>query len=691
MIKFFTRKSEQTNHNQPYNTKKHKLRMVSCLIALICGVALLTNLVPFQSVDAQAASTDSITDRIYGTTLYDTAIEISKAGWDQAPVAVLATGQNFPDALTGSVLAHKVNGPLLLTESDHLDPAVLSELKRLGTKNVYLLGGTVALSSSIEQTLKDQGITPTRLAGTDQYGTAAAIAGVATPTSDQAFIVNGEHFPDALSISSYAAAHGIPILLTRPDSLPAETVSALAQMGVQKVTLIGGTAVIQKTVEDQLAKLPQPVTVTARYAGYDQYETNSIVLNQLPYDSSHVYVATGENFPDALAGAALAAKTNSPIFLFPSKPLASYTSSYLDQKRSSGTAFTILGGWGVINYKMESILRTGVVQPRISLQFTQGALSGTKGMLSQLQSIPSPATDYADLIGPSWYYLDDAANGNVTGGWDATAADYTQFTSAVHARDLKVLPVIQSSWSTPKTVDTVLSSATTRAALENKIIALIQNTNSDGIVIDFELISDSTGPYLTQFMHELYAKLHPLNKLVIEAVMARTGSESWLTEFNYSALAQNVDYLDVMTYDYSHSTPGPIAPLDWMNKVMQYTKAQGVDMHKVLLGIPYYGNDWWTTGSGSSATYQRKSGGMAELQALAQGPIQRDSSQIPYFNYTDSSGTHTVYYDDAQSWNAKLSLLNQYSLGGIGAWSLNWSLTPASSNAIFPLLKQYLR
>ncbi|MGC7871943.1 cell wall-binding repeat-containing protein [Desulfosporosinus sp. SYSU MS00001] len=691
MIKFFTRKSEQANHNQPYNAKKHKFRMVSCLVALICGLALLTNLVPFQSVDAQAASTDSITDRIYGTTLYDTAIEISKAGWDQAPVAVLATGQNFPDALTGSVLAHKVNGPLLLTESDHLDPAVLSELERLGTKNVYLLGGTVALSSSIEQTLRDQGITPTRLAGTDQYGTAAAIAGVATPTSDQAFIVNGEHFPDALSISSYAAAHGIPILLTRPDSLPAETASALAQMGVRQVTLIGGTAVIQKTVEDQLAKLPQPVTVTARYAGYDQYETNSIVLNQLPYNSSHVYVATGENFPDALAGAALAAKTNSPIFLFPSKPLASYTSSYLDEKRSSGTAFTILGGWGVINYKMESILRTGVVQPRISLQFTQGALSGTKGMLSQLQSIPLPATDYADLIGPSWYYLDDAANGNVTGGWDATSANYTQFTSAVHARDLKVLPVIQSSWSTPKTVDTVLSSATTRAALENKIITLIQSTNSDGIVIDFELISDSTGPYLTQFMQELYAKLHPLNKLVIEAVMARTGSESWLTEFNYSALAQNVDYLDVMTYDYSHSTPGPIAPLDWMNKVMQYTKGQGVDMHKVLLGIPYYGNDWWTTGSGSSAAYQRKSGGMAELQALAQGPIQRDSSQIPYFNYTDSSGTHTVYYDDAQSWNAKLSLLNQYNLGGIGAWSLNWSLTPASSNAIFPLLKQYLR
>jgi spore germination protein YaaH/putative cell wall-binding protein len=688
MIKSFTNKLIPKKNNINFNRRK---RLRTSFLSLICSLALLVNFIPYQPHEVQAASTESFSDRIYGTTLYDTAVEISKKGWDQASSAVLATGGNFPDALTGSVLAHKVNGPLLLTESDHLNPAVLSELKRLGTQKVYLLGGTVALSSSVEQSLNDQGITTTRLAGTDQYGTAAAIASAAAPASSQAFLVNGEHFPDALSISSYAAAQGIPILLTRSDSLPPETAAALSQMGVQQVTLIGGKAVINDSVEAQLGKLSQPVTVTTRLAGYDQYETNTIVLNQLPFNSSQVYVATGENFPDALAGASLAAKTNSPIFLFPPGQLASYTTSYLSQKRSSGTTFTILGGWGVINYKMESILRTGVAQPRISLQYTQGGLSGTKGMLSQLQSIPSPATDYADLIAPSWYYLDDGANGTVTGGWDATPGDYAQFTTAVHARNLKVLPVIQSSWATPQTVDTVLASATTRATLENNIINLIQTTNSDGIVIDFELLSNSTGPNLTQFMKELYTKLHPLNKLVIEAVMAKTGTESWLAKFDYASLAQNVDYLHVMTYDYCHATPGPIAPLDWMNKVMLYTSSQGVDMHKVLLGIPYYGVDWWTTGSGSTATYQRKPGGMAELSALAKGSIQRDASQIPYFNYTDTSGTHTVYYDDAESWDAKLSLLNQYGLGGVGAWSLSWSLNPVSSTAIFPLLKQYVR
>lgn len=659
------------------------------ITSILCALAIVLSLVSLHPLSVQAELTESVTDRIYGNTLYDTAVEISKKGWDKAHVAVLATGTNFPDALTGTVLAHKVGGPLLLTQSGYLNPAVSEELKRLGTQEVFLLGGTVALNSAIEDSLKELGILPRRLAGWDQYGTAAAIASEVTPSSSQAFLVNGEHFADALSISSYAAAQGIPVLLTRSDSLPPETATALTKMGVQEVTLIGGKAVIKDAVEAQLGSLPQPVKISARYAGYDQYETNTTVLNQLPFDSSNVYVATGENFPDALAGAALAAKYKAPILLLPRAQLGASTTAYLNQKRASGAAFTIFGGWGIIDYKQESVIRTGVAQPRISLQYTQGALTGTQGMLSQIQSIPTPATNYADIIAPSWYYLDDTADGNLVGGWDASSSDYAKFTASVHSRNLKVLPVIQSSWTSSKAADTVLASPTARAKLLSQIKDRILSTNADGIIIDFEFMSNPTGPYLTQFMKELYAELHPLNKLVIQAVMARTGSEAWLEEFNYSALAQHVDYLNIMTYDYSHGSPGPIAPLDWMHKVLQYTRGQGVDMQKILLGVPYYGVDWSTKDSG--VTYSRRADGMAEMLALSKGQVQRDSSQIPYFYYTDALGTHTVYFDDAQSLNAKMVLLNQYRLGGVGAWSLKWSLNPTSSSAIFPLMKQYLR
>ncbi len=675
-------------------------------ISICCSLAIVLSFTTFRPPSVQAETTESVTDRIYGNTLYDTAVEISKDGWDKAPVAVLATGKNFPDALTGTVLARSVNGPLLLTESSHLTPAVAEELKRLGTQEVFLLGGTVALTDTVAKSLEALGIEPKRLFGWDQYGTAAAIAKEATPKSTEAFLVNGERFPDALSISSYAAAQGIPVLLTRSDSLPKETAEALTQLGVTKVTLIGGKAVIKDTIEEQLAKLPNPVTVTARYAGHDQYDTNIAVLNQLPFETSKVFVATGENFPDALAGAALAAKSNAPILLIPHLQLGAATTAYLNQKRTSGSAFTIFGGWGVINYKLESIIRTGVALPRISLQYTQGGLSGPQGMLSQVQSIPAPATDYADIIAPSWYYLDDTADGNVTGGWDATSSHYKQFTSSVHARNLKVLPVIQSSWASPNAADTVLASPELRAKLIGQILDRINSINADGIVIDFEFMSDTTGPNLTQFMKELYATLHPLNKLVVQAVMSRTGSEAWLGEFDYPALAKHVDYLNIMTYDYSHGSPGPIAPLDWVNRVLQYARGQGVDMSKVLLGVPYYGVDWTATGK-PAAPYTRQARGlytlpgttsatdlvgMMELVTQYNSPVQRDSSQIPYFSYTDANGApHSVYYDDAQSWNAKLELLNQYRLGGVGAWSLKWTQNPSSSNALFPLLRQHLR
>lgn len=675
------------------------------IFCILLGLIILTGFLPIRPPAVQAASTESVTNRIYGNTLYDTAVEISKHGWDSAPAAVLATGRNFPDALTGTVLAHKVNGPLLLTESDQLTPAVAAELKRLGTREVYLLGGTVALSAGIEESLKSLGISPHRLAGWDQYGTAAEIARTAASGSGQAFLVNGEHFPDALSISSYAASQGIPILLTRSDSLPPETAKILAELGVSEVTLVGGTAVIKDSVVEQLNSLPQPVRVTARYAGYDQYETNATVLNALSFDTSQVCVATGQNFPDALAGAALAGKTNTPILLIPNSELGNSTTIYLNQKRSSGSAFTIFGGWGVISYKMESIIRTGAVQARVSLQYAQGGYDGANGMLSQIKSIPAPATDYADIIAPSWYYLDDSADGNLVGGWDATSNNYTQFTSYVHTRNLKVLPVIQSSWDTPKTADTVMASAAARTKLINQILDRVQSVNADGIIIDFEFMSNETGPYLTQFMKELYAKFHPLNKLVIQAVMPRTGGEAWLGEFDYYGLSQYVDYLHVMTYDYSHGNPGPIAPLDWCTKVMQYTKDQGVDMRKVLMGIPYYGVDWTATGD-SSAPYTRRSrglhtlygpttdkdlSGMLELIAQYQSTVQRDASQVPYFSYTDSVGTHTAYYDDAQSWNAKMELLSKFGLAGVGAWSLYWTVNPESTKEIFPILKQHLR
>ncbi len=169
-----------------------------------------------------------------------------------------------------------------------------------------------------------------------------------------------------------------------------------------------------------------------------------------------------------------------------------------------------------------------------------------------------------------------------------------------------------------------------------------------------------------------------------------------------------------MTYDYHSSSPGPMAPLDWMKQVIQFTRSQGVDLHKVLLGIPYYGADWWAINPAdpldpnnySKANRQSRGlytlngnnpnsssddiNGAMDLLAQYNAVLQRDKTD-PYFTYTLDDKYHRVYFDDAASWDAKLSLLAQYPLGGIGAWSLRWITNTNTIDQLFPLLKNHLR
>lgn len=641
--------------------------------------------------------------RLAGTSRFDTALQVSQAGWEQADAVVLARGDDFPDALAGAVLAKspQANGPLLLTETGQLTEGVLTEIQRLQAAKVYILGGTGAVSSAVEDTLKKSNLTVERLKGVDRYETAAKIALEGVPSSTEAFLASGNSFADALSISSYAAAKGIPLLLTDAGSVPEVTLNALLTLGVKKITLIGGEGVILPQVK---ALLEKNYTVD-RLAGLDRYQTNLKVLNTLSYNSNSIYVATGEDFPDALAGAVLAAKQNNPIVLVPKQELSTDGMGFLSTRRSSGSSFTMLGGWGVISYGLESVIRTGSVNPRISLQYLQAY--GTTAYTSYLKEInfmPGKATDSVDYVAPHWYNLNllpsgqTMADGSFNGPWENTSPNYAQVVEAAHARGLKVLPNIFADWNEAgkAAVDSVLKNEIPRQNLIKNLEKMLKETGADGVVIDFEYLSDDSGPALTQFMKELYTTLHAQNKIVVQAVPARTSATDWYQEFNYRELSQYVDYLNIMTYDFSTSQPGPIAPLGWDKKVLDFAKGQKVDMSKVLLGMPYYGRDWKQTGEN---TWTRSSVGLYSARDLLkdyQATLTRETTPedpvgIPTFTYTDTEKkVHKVYFDDIQSWEAKLSLLDDYGLAGMGGWSLYW-MTEETAQEIFPLLQRHLR
>jgi putative cell wall-binding protein len=289
------------------------------------------------------------TDKEYtvlgGADRYETSIKISQKGWpENSDYAVLATGANFPDALSAGPLAAKYSAPILLVKSKVLDAALEAELNRLAVKNVFIVGGTGVVSQQIEDSLKAKGIVVTRLSGKDRYETSVAIARqLDINESTTVFLATGVNFPDALSVAPIAAAKQMPIILTEKTKLPEATKKFFAETRISKVYTVGGYGAV--------ALAPGQLTTTweKRIEGANRYETNLNVMAEFADEISFTYTffATGKNFPDALAGSALAGLALAPVVLVePSMPQnvvdeLSYINEYMSHKY-------LLGGESVV-------------------------------------------------------------------------------------------------------------------------------------------------------------------------------------------------------------------------------------------------------------------------------------------------------------------------------------------------------
>lgn len=281
------------------------------------------------------------TARIAGSNRFDTAIAISKEGWKTSDSFVLATSGDFPDALAGGPLAYKEDAPILLTRPDKIPYETKEEIKRLGAKKAFVLGSQNAISTAVEKELETMGVSVERIGGKNRFDTAALIA--QRLDSTEAVVAYGFNFPDVLSISAYASKHGIPILLTRPDKLPAETETALSS--ITKTHVVGSSAAVG---EEVFNSLPNPL----RYGGATRYDTGLAVNQKLKMGTSKAFIATGSNFPDALAGSVLAAKNDAPILLAQRNIIPPATGKQLHEYAT----YSIFGGTGAISWTVRDRL-----------------------------------------------------------------------------------------------------------------------------------------------------------------------------------------------------------------------------------------------------------------------------------------------------------------------------------------------
>ncbi|UOQ44404.1 cell wall-binding repeat-containing protein [Halobacillus salinarum] len=286
-------------------------------------------------------------DRVNGDDRYETAVEISQKGWSNgSDVVVLTRGDEFPDALAGSPLAHAKDAPLLLTEKDHLTAITKKEINRLNPSSIFILGGPGAVSSKIEKTLKNTfSAEITRIAGNNRYQTAAKVA-AQLPGNDRAFVVNGSRFPDAMAAAPYAARHGHPILLTKSSYIPQSTQEALR--GKKQTTIVGGDGVVSQSVENDL---PNP----ERISGNTRYKTSAqAVLHLRMGRPDNAYVVTGNKFADGIAGSVLAAKYNDPILLVEENYVPNAIKIAVHKRGLE--KFTVFGGYNAVDQYVDTEL-----------------------------------------------------------------------------------------------------------------------------------------------------------------------------------------------------------------------------------------------------------------------------------------------------------------------------------------------
>lgn len=289
--------------------------------------------------------TEKPVERIKGETRYETAVEISKSGWETAKTVVLARGDSFPDALAGGPLAYDLDAPILLTEKGSLNKSAKEEIMRLGAEKVVILGGKGAVSDYVKYQLKGMELKVQRIGGADRFETAANIAAILGGSPEKAVIANGMNFPDALSIAPYAAQNGYPILLTKADKLPNASKKALKNIG--STIVVGGEAAVNTKVFKQLSK-------PDRYYGLNRYGTAAEIATKLN-PSNRVYIATGENFADALAGSVLAAKEKASMMLVQPKKIPSETKTALDAIKAN--EFNVLGGENAVSEEVVNQLK----------------------------------------------------------------------------------------------------------------------------------------------------------------------------------------------------------------------------------------------------------------------------------------------------------------------------------------------
>lgn len=293
------------------------------------------------------------TTRVFGNSRYATAAAVALRQFDESnrPVqsVVITTGEKFPDALVaGPLAAAGLPKPMLLVQQGAVPTETRDAIELLDPQGLIIVGGEGAVSSGVEAQLESlTGATAQRIEGFDRYSTAVAVSKVAFPgAANTVFLAFGGNFPDAVVAGSLGANEQAPVLLVEQNSVPGVVMDRLKELNPSAIHIVGGPGVISDSVRDQV-KSATGVTPTRIFGG-DRHATSVAgSVHAFPSGTDTVYIATGANFPDALAAGPAGAADDAPVLLVQSACMPEVVRKEIE--RLGASEMVVIGGEGVVS------------------------------------------------------------------------------------------------------------------------------------------------------------------------------------------------------------------------------------------------------------------------------------------------------------------------------------------------------
>jgi len=249
------------------------------------------------------------------------ALAVSRAAFDAADAVVVAADGSPADALAAGPLAGRRQAPLLLSPTRRLPGEVADEVRRLGARTAYLVGSPAVLSPVVARDLEALGLEVVRVAGAGRYATAAAVARE-LGGADRAVIVRGAGTrplrgvdDDALTAAGLASFLGDPLLFAERVFVPPQTIAALRDLGVRRVTVVGGPDAVSGVA---VAQLQAAGVLVERLGGGGAGATSAAVASRSVASGAsadRVWVADGADWPTAVTAGPAAAAQGAPLLL----------------------------------------------------------------------------------------------------------------------------------------------------------------------------------------------------------------------------------------------------------------------------------------------------------------------------------------------------------------------------------------